>query len=169
MFLHNDVVANRKSLAGALSNLFSREERVEDSGLDSERDTSPVVLDFYLNIFADLSGANGELSTVAGLFLRGLTDSVRSVYDEVQKNLVHLVGVAFEARQVGLIVSFNICDMLDLVLGDRESCVERFVEVDLFSFSTTGVGETPHGTEDLAHAPESGGGPWRRRAGSTRR
>src|ERR1035438_3746502 len=121
MLVHNNVVANSKSLAGALSNLFSREERIEDSGLDSERDTSPVVLDFYLNIFADLSGANGELSTVAGLFLRGLTDSVRSVYDEVQKNLVHVGGPAFEARQVGLIVSFNICDMLDLVLGDRKS------------------------------------------------
>lgn len=154
MFLHNDVVANGKSLAGALSSRFSREEGVEDAGADRQRDTGPVVLDFDLNIIVDLSRADGELSTLACLLLRGLTDSVRSVHDEVQKNLIHLVGVAFEARQVGLIVGLNSSDVLDLVLGDSEGCVERFVEIDLFSFSITGVGETPHGTEDLAHASD---------------
>jgi hypothetical protein len=110
MFLHNDVVANGKSLAGALSNLFRREEGVEDSGADRQRNASPVVLDFDLNIIVDLSRADGELSTLACLLRRGLTDRVRSVHDEVQKNLIHLVGIAFEARQVGLIVGLNIRD-----------------------------------------------------------
>src|ERR1035441_3683350 len=145
MFLDNDVVANGEPLAGTLSSLFSREKEVEDSGADRQRDTGPVVLDFDLNIIVDLSRADGELSTLACLLLRGLTDSVRSVHDEVQKNLIHLVGVAVEARQVGLIVGLNISDVLDLILDDSEGCVERFVEIDLLSFSTTGVGETPHG------------------------
>src|ERR1039458_6760453 len=112
MFLHNDVVANGEPLAGALSRLFSREEGVEDSGADRQRDTGPVVLDFDLNIIVDLSRADGELSTLACLLLRGLTDSMRSVHYEVQKNLTHLVGVAFEARQVGLIVGLNNSDVL---------------------------------------------------------
>src|ERR1017187_5567901 len=154
MFAHHDVVANGKSLAGALSNLLSREKGVEDSGAGRQRDTGPVALDFDLNIIVDWSRADGELSTLASLLLRGITVAVRSVHDEVQKNLVHLVGIAFDARQVGLIVGLNISDVLDLVLDDSEGCVERFVEIDLLSFSTTGVGETPHGTEDLAHASD---------------
>src|SRR5664279_3300375 len=111
MFLDNDIVANGEPLAGALSSLFSREEGVEDSSADWQRDAGPVVLDFDLNItIIDLSRADGELSTLACLLLRGLTDSVHSVDDEVQKNLIHLVGVAFEGRQVGLIVGLNISD-----------------------------------------------------------
>src|ERR1039457_4639651 len=130
MFAHHDVVANGKSLAGALSNLLSREEGLEDSGAGRQRDTGPVVLDFDLNIVVDLSRANGELSALASLLLLSLTDSVRSVDDKVKKNLIHLVGVTFEARQVGLIVGLNISDVLDLVLDDSKGCVARFVEIE---------------------------------------
>src|ERR1039458_8577179 len=98
MFAHHDVVANGKSLAGALSNLLSREEGLEDSGAGRQRDTGPVVLDFDLNIVIDLSRANGELSTLASLLLRSLTDSVRSVDDKVKKNLVYLVRAALKKR-----------------------------------------------------------------------
>src|ERR1035441_1816930 len=86
----------------------------EDSGAGRQRDTGPVVLDFDLNIIVDWSRADGELSTLASLLFRGITDGVRSVHDEVQKNLVHLVGVAFDARQVGLIVGLNISDVLEI-------------------------------------------------------
>src|ERR1017187_7641127 len=90
MFAHHDVVANGKSLAGALSNLLSREKGVEDSGAGRQRDTGPVVLDFDLNIIVDWSRADGELSTLASLLFRGITDGVRSVHDRSEEHTSEL-------------------------------------------------------------------------------
>jgi hypothetical protein len=127
MFLHNDFVANGKSLAGALPNLLGREEGIEDAVANVQGDTRPVVLDFDLHILVDLSGTDGELSAMACSLRRGVTDGVRGVDDQIQEDLIQLIAVAFDAGQIGLVVGLNIGNLLDLVLGDRDGCVERFV------------------------------------------
>src|ERR1700688_2312175 len=154
VFLGNDVVANGKSLAGSLANLFGGVEGVEDAGAGGQRDTGPIVLDFDLNIVVDLPRSNDELSVFAALLGRGVTDGVGSVDNQVQKDLIHLVAVALDARQVGLIIGLNVGEVLDLILCNGEGCIERFVEIDVLSFSAASVGKAPNRPENLAHAPD---------------
>ena len=106
MFLHNDFVANGKSLAGALPNLLGREERVEDAVASVQGDPRPVVLDFDLHILVDFSGTDDELSAKTRSLRRGVTDGVRGVDDQIQEHLIQLIAVAFDAGRYESITHF---------------------------------------------------------------
>ena len=101
MFLHDDVVADGESLAGSLADLLGGEERLEDAGAGGKRNAGAVVFDFDLNIVVDLASADGELSAFARLLDGSIADGVGSIDDEIEKDLIHFIGVALDAGRSG--------------------------------------------------------------------
>src|ERR1041385_292216 len=102
--LDHDAVSDRESQSRAFSSFLRRKERFKDPGSQLDGNARAVVLDSDGNSFIRRSGAHKQLAWIA------VSDNgVQRVIDEVNDNLLDLIGIGFDQRQIGLEIKGQVC------------------------------------------------------------
>jgi hypothetical protein len=97
VMIADDRLADGKTHPGALSRFFRREERIEDARLVLGRDSPARILngDFHSLTAVVLASAGADPQ-----YLAGFVHCVECVHDEIQDNLLDLIGVAKNRKRL---------------------------------------------------------------------
>ena len=120
------IADDREALAGSLTDVLGREERLEDPLADLGRHAAAIVFDLDDNVLPLGPGPRGDQPDRVAFAAR-VGDRVAGVDDQVEQDLANLVGQNLRHRQVGVGVDLELRRVLPAVACQRDRAVEQRV------------------------------------------
>lgn len=124
--LANDAGDDGKAEPGADTDRFGGEERLEDAGLELERNAGPIVLD----VEEDAAGAGaGAQHNAAGT--TGGGNRLLTVHEQIENHLLELDGIGERGREIGCEMDLDSdAGALEIVGAQAEGALDDFVEAN---------------------------------------
>ena len=136
----DDPIRNRKAQAGSLSHRFGGKKGFKDTFHLGRIDPRPGVGDLYGHLVPLNPGSQGDFSLVL--------DRLARIDQQVQKDLMQLLAVAKNQRQLGIFLS-DLGLVFQIVPGELQGFFERQIQVGPVQFARFNVGEFLEVLDDL--------------------
>src|SRR5579862_908777 len=153
VLVDDDAARDGKALTRPFTDLLGGEERIEDLVPRLLGDPGTGVADRDLHRLAYLTRAHDKLAPVSRI-LDHRGNSVRGVHHQIKHDLIDLTEVALHLWKLGE-VRLELGDVLVLIASDRESALDRLIEVRQALIGLVGMREFLHRAHDRRDALES--------------